>query len=129
MIFTTGGGNYLQAYQACKAAPYTAMLATLRNQEETNKLLAKLPQSSYALWIGLSNTLPPDSPFHSGTDNKAEWMWISDGKPPEWDHWAPMANMHPADPEPNNWSGIEGQCAGVWGFSDNQRIPGEWNDL
>jgi hypothetical protein len=106
-------------------------MATLRNQDETDKLLAKLPASTYALWIGLSNTMPPwtDLSVLSGTDNKAEWRWIVDGKPPEWDHWAPMANMHPADPEPNNWNGVEGICAGVWGNRESNRPPGMWNDL
>jgi hypothetical protein len=126
--------NYVQAYDACKAA--NAMLATLRNQDETNKLLAKLPAATYALWMGLSNTLPPTEGSitpRTPTPDKAKWYWLSDEKPPEWDHWAINENIPSAvnDPEPNNWNGQEGACAAVYGNreTNNGRLDGTWNDL
>lgn len=118
--------NYREAYTACDSN--SATLATLKSQEETNKLLAKVP-STYALWMGLTNTLPPQllSGYGPPTTDKAQWMWLSTRQPPEWDHWANLPI--PADAEPNNWANGEGRCAAVYGTQVDDRPDGFWNDL
>jgi hypothetical protein len=127
MVFRTAK-PYTEAHTACLSE--SAMLATMRSQDETDKLLAKTTSTgANFLWMGLTNTLPPDWPvFNPATTNKAKWMWLSTTVAPEWDHWAAQANL-PYDPEPSRWNNSEGQCAEIWGpDGDSSRPKGFWND-
>jgi hypothetical protein len=135
MVFTARL-NYKDAYAVCVTKG--ALLATLRSQDETSKLLTKTPTSAmgpnpFGLWTGLTNTPPPNAgaswEFTTGTTNPAEWRWMSTLLPPLWDNWARAASDS-ARLEPNNNGFGEGQCAGVWIIPvSGDYAAGSWNDL
>lgn len=126
MIFQLGK-NYRDAYAFCKNDVNKATLATLNNPTETQRLLAIGPVNTVqALWIGLTNTLPPDSTWLPAATDRVEWKWISTGKPPEWDHWSNQ--LPPPEAEPNDWVNSEGSCAAVYSALVDERPDGFWND-
>lgn len=130
MIFATPK-NYKDAYYTCHDSQYGAELATLRNQDETDKLIAKAP-AVMSMWMGLvTKYLSPANPDATQPQSdKAQWVWLSTQHPPEWDHWATLP--YPAEPEPNLWANNEGRCAAVYGTVDDpanlERPNGSWND-